>query len=457
MNTVSRGVRNAFRNVVRTFSIVIILGLSIGLALAMLVARHGVQTKIDSVKSSIGNIITVSPAGARGFEGGGEPLTEAQLTKIKSLGHVVSVTGVLQDRLDSSTTTLQSAIEAGSIGRRFGGGGSSSSSSEQAPPAGSGETNSSGQTRTFTPPITVEGVTDATTASLSGGGTIKITGGTAFASDSTDNVAVIGKTLATKNSLSVGSTFTAYSTTIKVVAIFDAGNTFSNAGLLMPIATVQTLSQQPGAVSSATVKVDSIENLTSTTTAIQSALGSAADVTNQQDTSTEALAPLESIKSISLFSLFGAVIAGAVIILLTMIMIVRERRREIGILKAIGASNLRVMLQFIVEAITLALLGAAVGLAAGIAFAAPLTSLLVTTTTSATQSSGAGGMASGGGRGFGRVFSQGAQGIQNIQTNIGWDIILYGLLAALVIAVVGSAIPAWFIAKVRPAEVMRAE
>ena len=257
--------------------------------------------------------------------------------------------------------------------------------------------------------------------------------------------------------LSVGSTFTAYSTTIKVVAIFDAGNTFSNAGLLMPIATVQTLSQQPGAVSSATVKVDSIENLTSTTTAIQSALGSAADVTNQQDTSTEALAPLESIKSISLFSLFGAVIAGAVIILLTMIMIVRERRREIGILKAIGASNLRVMLQFIVEAITLALLGAAVGLAAGIAFAAPLTSLLVTTTTSATQSSGAGGMASGGGRGFGRVFSQGAQGIQNIQTNIGWDIILYGLLAALVIAVVGSAIPAWFIAKVRPAEVMRAE
>ena len=42
MNNVSRGVRNAFRNGIRTISIVLILALAIGLALAMLVARQAV-------------------------------------------------------------------------------------------------------------------------------------------------------------------------------------------------------------------------------------------------------------------------------------------------------------------------------------------------------------------------------------------------------------------------------
>lgn len=70
MNMISRGARNAFRNYLRTGSIVIILGISIGLALSMLVAREAVTTKIETVKSSVGNTVTVAPAGARGFEGG---------------------------------------------------------------------------------------------------------------------------------------------------------------------------------------------------------------------------------------------------------------------------------------------------------------------------------------------------------------------------------------------------
>jgi len=34
---------------------------------------------------------------------------------------------------------------------------------------------------------------------------------------------------------------------------------------------------------------------------------------------------------------------------------------------------------------------------------------------------------------------------------------MYGLMAALIIAVVGSSIPAWSIAKIRPAEAMSGE
>src|ERR1700747_1086903 len=104
MNVFSRGVRNAFRNATRTVSIVIILGLSVGLSLTMLVAHQAVGQKIASVKASVGNTVTVSPAGVRGFEGGGNALTGTQLSKLTSLQHVTSISESLNDRLTTSNS-----------------------------------------------------------------------------------------------------------------------------------------------------------------------------------------------------------------------------------------------------------------------------------------------------------------------------------------------------------------
>ena len=51
MNVVSRGIRNAFRNITRSASIIVILGLAIGLSLVMVIARQAVSNKINSVNS----------------------------------------------------------------------------------------------------------------------------------------------------------------------------------------------------------------------------------------------------------------------------------------------------------------------------------------------------------------------------------------------------------------------
>jgi putative ABC transport system permease protein len=463
MNVITRGIRNAFRNQIRTFSIIVILGLSIGLSLAMLVAHQAVGQKINTVKSSVGNTVSVSPAGARGFEGGGNPLTGTQLAKINTLAHVTSVNESLQDRLTTSNTNLQSAISAGALGQRFarnngvafGGGNSGGPGAAPSAP---------GAPETFTPPVTVIGTTTPTDLSNSlGGGTFTLKSGTVFNSTSTDNVALVGTSLASKNNLKTGSTFTAYGATITVDGIFDAGNTFSNNQLIMPLTTVQKLSGQPDDITSATVNVDSITNVNSVTNAVKNSLGSAADVTNAAATAQQTIAPLQNIQTISLYSLIGAVVAGSVIILLTMIMIVRERRREIGVLKAIGASNVKVMVQFMTEAITLTVLGAVIGILLGVAAGNPITKLLVnnsTSTATTAQAGDLGGGRFGGGGGFVRQGGFGG-GVRNsfssIHAVVGWSIILYGLAAAIIIAVVGSAIASFFIAKVRPAEVMRAE
>jgi putative ABC transport system permease protein len=469
MNVISRGIRNAFRNRIRTFSLVVILGLSVGLALAMLIAYQAVGTKIQSVKSSVGNTVSISPAGVRGFDGGGSALTETQLSSVKSLAHVTALEETLSDRLTTSETNLVSAVSAGSLGQRFSGNSGQSFSFSGGGYGGSGSQNSGSTTTTpsvtstFTVPVTVVGTTNPTDLSTSeGGGTFTLKSGTVFNATSTDDVALVGTTLATKNSLKVGSTFTAYGKTITVVGIFDAGNTFSDNQLIMPLATIQTLSNQAGSITSATATVDSVTNVTSVTSAIEKKLGSTADVTNDASSTAQAISSLQSIRSVSLYSLIGAVAAGAVIVLLTMIMIVRERRREIGVLKAIGASNIKVMAQFASEAITLTLLGAIVGIALGVVAGNPLTKLLVnnssastTSTTATTATRGAG--FTGGGRALRSSAATLHQSITNISATIGWDIILYGIGAALIIGLVGSLLASLFISKVRPAEVLRSE
>ena len=461
MNIISRGIRNAFRNTVRSGSIIIILALSIGLVIAMLAARQAVQDKIASVKANTGNTITVSPAGMRGFDGGGNPLTSDQLAKVAKISHVRKVVETLNDRLTSSNTSLKSGIDPGSLGNR-----NANNSGVGAGPTmvfhSADEDSTSGGTTTFTMPVTITGTNDESAIKTEGSTSLTWKSGKMFDTSKEANVAVVGTQIADKNSLSVGSTFTAYSTTFTVVGIYDAGNTFNNDGVYIPLSTLQKLSSQSGDITSATVTIDSSDNLTSVTNTIKSQLGSAADVTNSADIAAATTKPLESVASIALFSLIGAVIAGAIIILLTMIMVVRERRREIGVMKAIGASNIVIMWQFVVEAITLTAIALVVGTGIGVAAATPLTNALVSNDSTST-SSGASDTQMGGGR---RVMSFGGPGqfgqasrkaIENIQASVGGATLAEGAALALVIAVLGSAAPSLMISKIKPADAMRNE
>ena len=452
MNVFTRGVRNAFRNAVRTVSIVIILGLSIGLSLAMLVAHQAVNDKINSVKGSIGNTISVAPAGVQGFEGGGNPLTSAQIDGLKSLAHVSSLSESIGDRLTSSNTSLQSAISAGALGRRF--------SNENGATFGGGFGGNGDmpvQITNFTPPVTALGTTSTSTLN---GATLKLTSGTNIDGTADKNVALVGSTLAAKNNLKVGSTFTAYDTTITVAGIFDTGTSFANNEVIFSLPTLQRLSGQTGDITSATIYVDSVSNIDSVTSAVKSKLGASADVVNSKAAAQQALQPLQSIATVSLFSLVGAVVAGAVIILLTTIMVVRERKREIGVVKAIGGSNARIMIEFMIESCTLTVLGAVIGLIIGVVGGQPVTKLLVNNSSNSGNNTSAttiNGPRFGGGLTRSLRNNSAIRGLDNVKAEIGWGILLDGFGAAVLIAVIGSALAAGMIAKVRPSQVMRAE
>ena len=320
--------------------------------------------------------------------------------------HVKSVASTLEDRWvtegsdaatgpngeTAGTTSLQSAIDPGTLGNR------SNGNTE------GGATVGGNFPDNFVLPVTVTGTTAPGSTAVSDVNSFKLTAGETIDGTSKDLVALVGKDLATKNNLSVGSTFTAYGQTVTVKGIYDTGNTFTNAGVIMPLPALQTLSSQDGDVTSAIVTVDSVDHLDATVSALEQKLGDRADVVSDATASADTLSSLDNVKTIATYSLVGALVAGSVIIFLSMLMIVRERRREIGVLKAIGSSNAKISWQFVSEALTLTGMAAVVGIVAGVILSNPVLDALVSSSSSSREPArrsrpAAGGPPGGGGTG----------------------------------------------------------
>jgi putative ABC transport system permease protein len=461
MSVIARGIKNTSRNWIRSGAVVFILAIGVGLSLSMLVANQAVNDKIAELKTNMGNTLIISPAGARGFEGGGEPLKNADAESVKNIAHVTSVDIVLPMMLqnqDSDTlgfirmkngsgpikTSLQSAIDPGTLGGRSQQGSSLNASDETGRPVSL--------------PIQGAGITDNKNQS---GTELKIIEGTKLAGQ--ENTAVVGKGIAEKNNLHIGSTFTVNDVTVKVVGIFDQGNKFENNGVFVPLVSAQKYTGLNDEVSSIVATVDSIDNLENAQNAIQEKLGKdKADVTSSQANVETAVSSLQSVKTVSVIGFVAALIAAGVITFLIMLVIVRERRREIGVLKAIGGSNRTIVSQFMVEGMVLVALGALVGTGFAVAASQPIASALVASSSSSSSQEPTDGpmIRKGGGprmMTFGGPLNETTNLVKNVTTQIGITTLLYGLLAAFVIGIVGSALPAWLIAKIRPAEVMRGE
>lgn len=478
MSVLARSVGNAFRNKVRTAAVVAVLAVAIGLALAMLVANQAVTGKVAELNASVGTVLTVNPAGGQGFEGGGEPLTSAQAATAAAVPNVSSVVGTKALRLrnaaeiaaeaaagqtgrtgqggpggqsaTSVTTSLTAAVDAGTLGNR---------NQETSGTAGS-TSGTTGSTTAAAPafslPITATGI-DAEMDST--GKALQLTQGTGLGNYTAASTgALLGTTLATKNGLSVGSTFTIQDQTFTVQGLFDSGTAFGNNALYVTLPTAQTLAALPDELSTMIVTVNSMENVDAAKTALQAALGAdKADVTQGQRNLETAVSSLDSVKNISFIAFVAALGTAGLIILLIMVMLVRERRREIGVLKAIGAPNRTIGLQFVLEALVLVALGSVVGAAVASLASGGIASALIssssTTSAATAQRGGPGGFPGGPGGPLGGA----SQLLTSVTASASPGVIAAGIAAVFGVAIIGALVPALLTARIRPIEVLRGE
>ena len=137
----------------------------------------------------------------------------------------------------------------------------------------------------------------------------------------------------------------------------------------------------------------------------------------------------------------------SLIVLFTMLYTVRERTREIGILKAIGFSNWNVMSQFMLEGVFLSLMAGVVGVFIGYVGAPYISSLLLPISPFSMRQGGQGGQS----MTPGMFLSQSLSSAPDLQTML----MMFG--SAVSLGALGSLYPAWRASRTSPMEALKYE
>jgi putative ABC transport system permease protein len=509
MRSIKRGFRNFYRHPLRNLVVIILLFVCLTFSLSMLAVKLAADSQIEEVKQSVGNYgeITVSSDYQMSYfeemrsmdeserQSQSRTMTEEEMQAQRTLflvpeetadllagePEIVTYDKVLSQSIaldDIENTAMQSMLGMRNEMRGGEGGPSISSSS-----------------------FTFEGNTNgASAADFLTGDKALVEGSFYTYKDylEANPVVVIEENLAEENELGVGDTITAtisgssgkeaeveltivgiYQTvesegqaeTSEFAAFNPAGNTF-----YAPLSVVQLLSNADGYVSRGSYYFDSVDSTGTLTADFTADTGGDTKYAFTTDYSSyETIAdPLQKTAKTSTIGLLGALGACALIIILAMSIIVGGRTRELGVLKAIGATDRQVIAQFAVEVVCICLV--AIVLASGVTaiIGQKMGDWLMndketvqaeTATQTATNGAQGGppGMIVGGPPGMGA--SSGSLYIAADTSNTDTDLNVvyrgslfgYGILILFIISLLGMAVPVVWITRLRPARVLSME
>lgn len=262
--------------------------------------------------------------------------------------------------------------------------------------------------------------------------------GVFFTADDTDNnVAVLGSSAATRlfgNSVPLGRSFSLRGQQFVVRGVLDsfastplASSTDFNNAIFVPSGVADSLTGNRAPIYEILAKVDNSANVGPTAKQIQSSLllshGDSADFTvlkpGQTLNGTDNLLSLltDLIAGVAAISL----LVGGIGIMNVMLVSVTERNHEIGIRKAVGATNRQILSQFMIEASTLSVVGCVIGILASF-----LVDLLL------------------------RVFT-------SLTPEISWRTALFATLASLLVGIIFGSLPALKAARKDPITALRNE
>ncbi|MBI1893097.1 MAG: ABC transporter permease [Candidatus Rokubacteria bacterium] len=335
MGAFRRGLRNPFRNVVRTAVAVCLLALVVGLLALMVQAAFLSRQQLGRLEARVRTLIELREAGAFGTGGfgGDKPIGEEDFSvdtieKVKRIPrarHIVKIEEyIYTPQIDPSKENAYAMI----IGMRPGSA------------------------------MRAIGEIDYENAQLIAGRALR-------EEDDGKPVAVVGKLYAKQRLGLAEPTETALAgrevslsgKPFRVVGVYTTENDFGDNHVFIPLAAFRETFHPGKKLGKIFVNVDSVAHVEKVVEELK-AIPEADVVTTPEAVST-ARTTLGGIAATSTFGSIMLFAVGGVLVAFVMVLITKERIREIGTLKAIGASNAEVVGQFLAEVFTLTLMAGA--------------------------------------------------------------------------------------------------
>jgi lipoprotein-releasing system permease protein len=188
---------------------------------------------------------------------------------------------------------------------------------------------------------------------------------------------VLGSELASRTGLQMGDAaeiITAHSASsangskrhVRVAGIFRSGLfEYDSTWIYLPLETVAAFSGDTHAASVISVQVGNIYDVKQTSEKIHQALGSSYATIDWQEANRPLFTALAFERRIGVVIIALIILIAALNITTTLILVVMERRRDIAILNAMGATGRSIMSVFVIEGAIVGLLGAAAGVLLG--------------------------------------------------------------------------------------------
>ena len=355
----------------RTALLILVTSAILIFVLAGLIIKNTADSAVESAKSKAGATVTLSvnrEAMMKAFtpnnnssdtsSDNNSATTSVDLTTAKSIAEKDSVASYLF----TTTTTATAGDDISAISISSSASSSDDLSDSNQPPSRGGVEMTSGD-------FTITGVNSTDNVSDFTSGTSEITDGIGITSDTADNSAVISSDLADANGLSVGDTFTVTTTvdgtetsyTLTIVGIYENSSTATTAqmrsnasnpqnNIYTNLTTADTMKGETDTLDSAIYTLSNPEDMDDFVDEVESEIDTDSySVTSSDEIYEQMLSPLNNISSIAQNIVILVAIAGAVILTLIVILSIRERRYEIGVLMSLGENRIKIIGQFFME------------------------------------------------------------------------------------------------------------
>jgi len=413
---------SVFGKKARTIVVIVIIGFSLGVFLAMSIVNANITSNTRQLSEQMERTVTVRPAGGFGFFSN-EAMDESVLTTIESVDDVEAVNPVIMQFLQDDNSTSGGG---GPFGR----------------PRGS----------------LVEGSDPAQGLFIMNGGSVTISEGRTLASNDTSSyVAVVGSGYADDKGVGIGDSITVGDSGFEIVGIYSSGTQFGDQTVIVPYQTAKAALDVSGPTT-IYVTADTVGDVDSVKQALIDALGSDYDITSANERGTEMQDTIDAIKGNSQMGAYLALVTGMAVMTFVMVLITRERFKEIGILKAIGFKNSKIVTQLVTETMMLAAMGFVIGVVIAAAVGPYLSTMVVSSsvdTGTGTPTGGpGGGFRPGGGTGGA---DRASAGLFGADFALDPGLTALTLVMAIVLGIVGSLYPVLTAIKLKPAEALRYE